>query len=76
MPLNWIQSVTADQLPDPPFRVNHYTTVVDPEQWLTKIQEDAQANPKFWRLRTGVLQREIEQIRELIEGKNQWCISQ
>ena len=72
MQLNWIQSVTVDQLPRAPFRVNHFTTVVDPEQWLAKIQEDAQADPKFWRVRTGVVQREIEQIRELIEGTNQW----
>ena len=72
MPLDWIQSVTVDQLPDPPFRVNHFTTVVDPAKWLAKIQEDAQADQTFWRLRTGVVQREINQIRELIEGTNQW----
>jgi len=72
MPLVWIQSVTADQLPAAPFRVNHYTTVVDSGKWLAKIQTEARDGKDHPRARTGVLQREIERIRDLIEGKNSW----
>lgn len=72
MPLRWIQSVTVDQLPPAPLRVNHYTTVVDPGRWLAKLQWESKMDTGYWRIRTGVLQREIERIRDLIEGKNSW----
>ncbi len=72
MCFDWIQSVTADQLPDAPFRVNHYTTVVDSGKWLAKIQEEAKDGMEHPRARRGALQREIERIQDLIEGKNSW----
>jgi len=72
MPFAWIQSVTADQLPDAPFRVNPYTTVVDSARWLATLQAEAQFEPSFWRIRNGSLQQEIEFLRELLEGKNAW----
>lgn len=72
MCFDWIQSVTADQLPDAPFRVNHYTTVVDSGKWLAKIQEEARDGLEHPRARRGALQREIERIQDLIEGKNSW----
>lgn len=72
MLFTWIQSVTADQLPDAPFRVNHYTTVVDSGKWLAKIQEEARDGMEHPRAMRGALQREIERIQDLIEGKNSW----
>lgn len=72
MPFAWIQSVTADQLPVAPFRVNHYTTVVDSGKWLAKIQEEARDGLDHPRAKRDALQREIERIRDLIEGSNAW----
>lgn len=72
MPLAWIQSVTLDHLPPAPFRVNHFTTVVDPGKWLAKLQEEARDGLDHPRARTGVLQREIKRIQDLTEGNNSW----
>lgn len=72
MCFDWIQSVTANQLPDAPFRVNHYTTVVDSGKWLAKIQEEARDGLDHPRAKRGALQREIERIHDMIEGKNAW----
>lgn len=72
MPLAWIQSVTADRLPLGPFMINHYTTVIDPARWLAVMQTEARIGPAHCRAKTGILQREIETVRQLIEGDNQW----
>lgn len=72
MLLEWIQTVTVDQLPAAPFRISHHTTVLDAERWLARIQEEAKCPAKFWRTRHGVLQREIQWIRDYIEGTDTW----
>lgn len=72
MLLEWIQTVTVDQLPAAPFRINHYTTVNDAGGWLAQIQEEARYDSKFWRIRTGVLQREIQWIRDYIGETDKW----
>lgn len=68
----WIQSVTYDQLPPAPFRLNYCTTVCDCERWLAKIQREARLPRGGARGKLGVLQREIRSIYDLIEGENQW----
>jgi len=69
----WIQTVTPDQLPTPPFRINHHTTVVDSGRWLAKLQAEAKMDGDFWRIRHGILQRELKWIRDYIEGTdNEW----
>ena len=70
MPLTWIQTVTPEQLPQPPIRLNSYTTVIDPVRWLAVLQGEAESGS--WRTRTGVLHREIEILRNMIEGDKSW----
>lgn len=72
MPLAWIQTVTPEQLPLPPIWLNSYTKVIDPARWLAGLQAEARFEKGFWRIRTGVLQREIQTLRDLMEGKNSW----
>lgn len=68
----WIQSVTHDDLPPAPFRLNYCTTVFDRERWLAKIQEEARLPRGGARGKSGVLQREIRSIYDLVEGDNKW----
>jgi len=71
-PEEWIQSITAEQLPPPPIRIDHARYVVDPGRWLATLKAESRMDPKSWRRRTGLVAREIAFVRELIEGKNQW----
>lgn len=64
----WIQSVTVDQLPPGPFRLNYCTTVEDPGRWLAVVQGEARLPMGGARGKTGVLQREIQTLHELIES--------
>lgn len=68
----WIQSVATSDLPPAPFRLNYCTTVEDPARWLAKIQGEARLPRGGARGKSGVLQREIRSIYDLIEGENQW----
>lgn len=72
MPLAWIQTVTPEQLPPAPIRLNCYTKVVDPVRWLAVLKAEAAMGLEFWRIRTGVLQAEIQTLRDILEGKNSW----
>jgi hypothetical protein len=59
-------------LPPGVIRVNHYTTVVDPARWLATMRQEATLPPTSWRIKTGLLQREIEFVRGLVEGPERW----
>jgi len=72
MPLAWIQTVTPEQLPRPPIRLNSFTIVTDPPKWLAVLQAESGWDPKFWRIRNGALKQEIETLRDMLEGSNQW----
>lgn len=65
----WIQSVTTDQLPPPPLRLDYCTTVQDPVRWLEVTQREARLPKGGARGKTGALQHQIRTVYELIEGE-------
>jgi len=68
----WVQTLSPDDLPPAPFRLNHYTTVVDVPKWLGKLQEDVNIETGRPRNHKGALRRDLLSLKQIIEELNQW----
>jgi len=62
----WVQDVTVDQLPSPPIVINEYTKIVNPERWLSKLQQDARLGAEAPRAYYGALQADLRFLYTLI----------
>ena len=69
--LKWVESVTADQLPEAPFRLNHCLTVMDTAAWLGLIQREAR-DQKHPRVKSGALHAEIQRLHDITDGAMTW----
>jgi hypothetical protein len=67
----WVQGVSAQGLPVPPFWLRPNQIVLDPAKWLEQIKREARI-PNHPRALTGALREDIQSIYKLIEGTMKW----
>ncbi len=63
---DFVLLLTPYDLPEPPFELDGYRTVVDSEKYLRALHRDIQAGPRGARYRSGVLMSELKIARDLL----------
>jgi hypothetical protein len=67
----WVAALTAAEVPASPFLLRAGVTVVDAQLFLASLQAEVAAGPRTVRARKGVLQRDIEGLREAVAAIRQ-----
>ena len=62
----WVLGLDISELPSPPFRLNSEMTVVDSERFLRSLRTGIGEGPNGPRARTGALQTQCQELREVI----------
>ena len=65
---DWVQTLTAADLPTAPFSLHPAQVVVEPGKWLRKLQEDALEGPGGPRA-LGSIQKDLRGLHEALNNK-------